>query len=1009
MPSGAAIPFLGKLLGAAVTRSGSVLFHKIVRRRRIYSAIIAERSLPPPVRQALDDVQVVLGSYTGELTKPLSDFLGELERSGVITAIVEHALTGVNDAEVRKTFNDLHSIFFPGKPDDAKVLFSKLSIALRTSLQESFKDPAGAFLLQSLASQLQANALRTSANLHQHAQRKLDRPDFDSINTTIGRLSKALQGRFKAIRVETNRGSKNIDISKIFVPSKLRYLRQPAFLTSALEDLPQKVGSSTEDYLDLQLATERLEEITYQDLRNSFHRVVVLGDPGGGKSTLCQALCHELAKMSALQSDFADQKNIDAQNQRLPLRVVLRHYEAACSQTPQLSVVEYIVRDLCGCAGALEADDVRNSVRYALSYGRAIIAFDGLDEILDTAKRRDFVSFVEEFSAQFPLCPVIVTSRLVGYRDAPLSDEFEELSLQRFDDREAQTYVTKFLMVLEGSKKEAAAQKANTFMRQTEKNAKDLRQNPLLLGLMAFLFSAKGDVPSNRPEIYKECAELMFEKWDQNRSIRAEIPPDFDMLNLFSNLAFEIYGSPDLEEGVTKEWLRRVVEKYFLDLYESRARAISAAKSVVIFLTGRAWVMSEFGDDVYRFTHRTFLEYFYARHLDQIHESVTDVFQAIRPHIEKNEWDVISHLALQQKAFRNHRRTRETLAVLSQFAEKRHHSAKQTISVLNFCATTLEYLPGAEPDIRGLVKTITSGAIEILQSRNIDPSTLVAVRQCTFACEERREFARQCVSEALVDALSSPTRSEFAIAAEMVSPASNIPSIGSPASGQIVRIPYQLGLSIRTLVRANIKKAAESDPFCARLLWEWYGLFPDSLFHKYGLEMIFAERRAFAAQTNFPAITQMFIRYTRLFRDRDDPDSLRRNLELVHNAQSTLSKFGQLLHLLPPASMSVSDLKKRGVRITSNSHIPDHVWQAQISNASDNADLIGGMLAVLMLETELFERLGTQSDRAEAVGRAALSGKPSTLRKIQNTLRQSNPALLKRYREWKAGDFSFYQ
>ena len=46
---------------------------------------------------------------------------------------------------------------------------------------------------------------------------------------------------------------------------------------------------------------------------------------------------------------------------------------------------------------------------------------------------------------------------------------------------------------------------------QTSTNAQDLRQNPLLLGLMAWLFYMKGDLLMNRPEIYREFAILIFQ------------------------------------------------------------------------------------------------------------------------------------------------------------------------------------------------------------------------------------------------------------------------------------------------------------------------------------------------------------------------------------------------------------------------------------------------------------------------------------------------------------------
>ena len=54
--------------------------------------------------------------------------------------------------------------------------------------------------------------------------------------------------------------------------------------------------------------------------------------------------------------------------------------------------------------------------------GRAVVIFDGLDELLDTARRADVTTRVERFCAEYPLAPVLVTSRVVGYDQARLDD-----------------------------------------------------------------------------------------------------------------------------------------------------------------------------------------------------------------------------------------------------------------------------------------------------------------------------------------------------------------------------------------------------------------------------------------------------------------------------------------------------------------------------------------------------------------------------------------------------------
>ena len=54
--------------------------------------------------------------------------------------------------------------------------------------------------------------------------------------------------------------------------------------------------------------------------------------------------------------------------------------------------------------------------------GRAMVVFDGLDELLDTSRRADISARVERFCAEYPLAPVLVTSRVVGYDQARLDD-----------------------------------------------------------------------------------------------------------------------------------------------------------------------------------------------------------------------------------------------------------------------------------------------------------------------------------------------------------------------------------------------------------------------------------------------------------------------------------------------------------------------------------------------------------------------------------------------------------
>ena len=56
------------------------------------------------------------------------------------------------------------------------------------------------------------------------------------------------------------------------------------------------------------------------------------------------------------------------------------------------------------------------------------------------------------------------------------------------------------------------------------------------------------------------------------------------------------------------------------------------------------------GEQLYAFTHRTFLEFFSAAHLARTIASLDELLALLVPKVRADEWDVVSQLALQIKA-----------------------------------------------------------------------------------------------------------------------------------------------------------------------------------------------------------------------------------------------------------------------------------------------------------------------------------------------------------------------
>lgn len=131
---------------------------------------------------------------------------------------------------------------------------------------------------------------------------------------------------------------------------------------------------------------------TVYDLADRLDRSVLLGDPGGGKTTAANVLMHHFA------SDPAG---------RVPFLVTLRDY--AAQDPPARSVTGHVQHAL---ETFYQCPPPPGLVDLLLLTGRAVMIFDGLDELLDTSRRAGVTTRVERFCAEYPLATVLVTSRL---------------------------------------------------------------------------------------------------------------------------------------------------------------------------------------------------------------------------------------------------------------------------------------------------------------------------------------------------------------------------------------------------------------------------------------------------------------------------------------------------------------------------------------------------------------------------------------------------------------------
>lgn len=376
------------------------------------------------------------------------------------------------------------------------------------------------------------------------------------------------------------------------------------------------------------LELSSLTELLASGLRN-----VLLGDPGGGKSTASLKFVYDIAK--------GNTKNLRI---RVPFLIVLKDYAQEFTKS-KLSLVEYLEMI---CANPYAVQPPLGAVEYLLLNGAACVIFDGLDELLDTSLRRDIVQAVEGFTYRYPTTSILVTSRRVGYEEAPLdADLFAKASLEDFASPQVENYARKWFSLDDSIQQDQRVKLAESFLGDSA-YVEDLRVNPLMLSLMCGLYSGERYIPKNRPDVYEKCAILLFERWDKQRGIVAPLPFDAHVLSSLRSLALWFYPQQEKRSGLSRSELIAFMSTYLHEKrFDDADEAENAATSFIDFCRGRAWVLTDVGAEQYWFTHQTFLEFFAASQLVRQNPSPELLLTQLIKHIVAAEWDVVAQLALQ--------------------------------------------------------------------------------------------------------------------------------------------------------------------------------------------------------------------------------------------------------------------------------------------------------------------------------------------------------------------------
>lgn len=417
------------------------------------------------------------------------------------------------------------------------------------------------------------------------------------------------------------------------------------------EGLPSRQDGMHEMWPDLDtLAPNTLSRYTQEAERITFFglqlvseamvtnpHLVLLGEPGSGKSTALRHIAMRLAEAGLdRQKDPAAHlegwRMLGEQGRFLPLLLPLLPFSRLLLYHPDRpgtadDLWNHLATTLEGHG---RAEGLAAAVHDELEAGRVLLLLDGLDEVVGSETRSRVVGAVQAFAQMYPQCRIVVSCRvrayagehnrpwqLVGWPTATLAD---------WTVGQMQHFVAAWYgaaAAASGMSDERREEWQNKLHRAIEQRTdlKRLGVRPLMMTVMALVHLNDGRLPEDRVTLYSRCVDLLLAQWELAREDGSDYGTLMDYIELpnatvkslrplLQVAAFTAHeaSTPDAPGSLGRDTLKVMVCEALQQ--QGHANPYGGAERFLQYTDIRAGLLqaSDAGD-AYVFPHLTFQEY----------------------------------------------------------------------------------------------------------------------------------------------------------------------------------------------------------------------------------------------------------------------------------------------------------------------------------------------------------------------------------------------------------------
>ena len=525
----------------------------------------------------------------------LRDTIGRISVQVTATANLEKVKSTLSkflENDLNKQFDSLYIFIITKKQAkydqykidkllDSKYVFEIKNIVDRTDIYKE------------LNSQNDLEKINRVCNLleQQFADNKPEKDKWEQFCKGLHEYDKYITNRYtfldiKGFSPKINNTIVKINLDNIYVPLELK-------LESEFE-------------IDENSKEEKKLIYSIEDALHNFDNLVILGDPGSGKSTVLKHLIFNICSKRAIESQFDD---------IVPIIIKGSEFAKYVSSTSK-QLAEFIISHF----------DRKYEYLFSqkLESNQLLVLIDGIDEINITHLRHDVVDRINAFIAQYPKIKVIVSSRIVGYNETRLNGFFNHLKVVDFNDKQIQKFINNWYFSISqhsDKDKELAKFKAKELYSSIKQNDSVLKMasNPLLVTIIALIHYQGNSLPEKRASLYDVATSTFLENWVKQRDSDKSSNFDKDtLIEILAPISFDIhqnYSTGLISESELKIQLKTEYKK--INPYLKPNEEKKDVKEIIEFLREDAGFLfekglNENGEAMFGFVHQTFQEYFTA-------------------------------------------------------------------------------------------------------------------------------------------------------------------------------------------------------------------------------------------------------------------------------------------------------------------------------------------------------------------------------------------------------------